>query len=305
MSASHARDLPYFAGDYGERAAVLARRCRVAWVVVLGAVVVLTPALTAYGKNSPDRLSTQVSTDALVLAFVGGYVALGLFAVDLQRRKEAGRVLRLDRHLMTVSTPAGDVVEFDLRQARAAVLLAGGLPGADAGTRWTQSYASGHSLMHHRQVPDEPSRLFTRRRDVFAAFRFHFLGIGAARADVPVASRLRGFVPLHPLLVWHPDDGDAAVPVELCDVSKRTLRDRDQILSLADAAQRNPDSRSQHAAGQLRTVARWSRLPYIEAAGTHAIPATPFNHPAQPTPVYKGEPAPELELVEPPSWPFR
>ncbi|HZE41485.1 MAG TPA: hypothetical protein VE172_22010 [Stackebrandtia sp.] len=112
------------------------------------------------------------------------------------------------------------------------------------------------------------------------------------------------FVPFHPVLVFYREADDFAIPVELCDVASRAMRDPRETMAIAEAMRFNADPVVQHTAGQLRTIARWRQLPHITAARADAVPATPADYPYDappiPTPVQGGEPAPEIQFEAPP-----
>lgn len=108
----------------------------------------------------------------------------------------------------------------------------------------------------------------------------------------------RYFVPLHPVLRVEDRENANVIVVELCDVASRRMRDREQLAALAEVVGRAVGAR--HAAGQLRTLTRWQRLPHIIDADPDAIPSTPADRPPHaqvlPTAVRAGVPAAEIRI---------
>lgn len=104
-----------------------------------------------------------------------------------------------------------------------------------------------------------------------------------------------------PMLLLHREEDGHKFPILLADNKSRRIRSAGEIHMLERAMQFATDPAIQYAAGQLRTVARWQRLPAIYEALPDAIPATGTDHPATaaviPTPVLRGEPAPEIAIT--------
>ncbi|GAA4901708.1 hypothetical protein LX16_0368 [Stackebrandtia albiflava] len=107
------------------------------------------------------------------------------------------------------------------------------------------------------------------------------------------------FVPFHPVLRLR-GDGTDPITVELCHLASRRMRDRDQLLTLAELVARTAGPDATRAAGRLRTLADWQRLPHITDADPDAVPETPADRPAHepviPTPVRAGVPAAEIHI---------
>lgn len=105
-----------------------------------------------------------------------------------------------------------------------------------------------------------------------------------------------------PVLLLYRDDGHK-FPILLADNKTRNIRATSEIHMLERAMQFATDPTIQHAAGQLRTIARWQRLPAIYEARPDTIPPTPTDYPTTapppPTPVIRGEPAPETTVTGP------
>ncbi|WP_211253053.1 hypothetical protein, partial [Glycomyces tenuis] len=60
------------------------------------------------------------------------------------------------------------------------------------------------------------------------------------------------------------------------------------------------DPAIRHAAGQLRTVLRWTKLPVVHDAAPDAIPVSPEDASSAPvprTPVISGVAGPEIKVV--------
>lgn len=104
-----------------------------------------------------------------------------------------------------------------------------------------------------------------------------------------------------PVLCVHDDRGGQPGYVELADTATARVRDPVEIRLLIQSLQFNSDPQTAHAVGQLRTVARWGRLPRITSADPDAIPATDFalstDAPVEPTTVWEGTAAPEIRIV--------
>ncbi|MHA6631253.1 hypothetical protein ACU61A_37955 [Pseudonocardia sichuanensis] len=90
--------------------------------------------------------------------------------------------------------------------------------------------------------------------------------------------------------------------IELANPRTRQMRSNQEILVLEGAMRFAADPATARAAAQLRTVARWTRLPVIHETSPDAIPASPYDTTSAPAPrtrVASGVPAPEIEIVGP------
>lgn len=72
--------------------------------------------------------------------------------------------------------------------------------------------------------------------------------------------------------------------IELADRRSRAMRLSDETRALEAAMRFGVDPAIQHAAGQLRTLLRWTRLPVIHDAAPDAIPASPPDAASAPIP---------------------
>lgn len=217
-----------------------------------------------------------------------GYIALGygcglpLFAglpwlVGFTRDKQARQCLYLNGTQLTVVGLVGAARAnvFDLSRTRMRLELVGGQRSDNA----TQQLAEGkRTLVANRDNQINRSPL-----------------AGVNLGPLPA----QYFVPFHPVLILFRED-DFQIPVELCHVASRHMRDPRETMMLAEAIRYNPDPAAQYVAGQLRTIARWRWLPHITAAQPHAVPATPVDYPMTapviPTPVQAGQPSPEIQI---------
>lgn len=259
--------MPGHVGDRPRRLARAAKLYKAAGAAIFVLVVAVMPKLAV--ENVIDKggsVAGAVSYGAVGVG-CGGLLFGGLpWMVGVVYKWQSRQRAYLDGVQLTVIKVYGNPVVFDLSRAHVAVELVGGrFDNIDRD--------SGRFLI------DDRSCQFMR---------------GATRGR-----RRIDFVPMHPVLVLYDDDG-SAVPIELCFVPSSQMRDSAEIVMLAQAIASNPDPRAQHAAGQLRTVARWPRLPYIVDAAADAVPATSADLPAHaeapPTPVRVGEPAREIRL---------
>lgn len=116
----------------------------------------------------------------------------------------------------------------------------------------------------------------------------------------PGSAKVREEVGTHrPVLVLFADSDGRETIIELANQRTRNMRYSQETRMLEAAMRFATDPAIQHAAGQLRTVARWVKLPVIHDAAPDAIPASPAEEPIQVprTPVRIGVAAPEIELV--------
>jgi len=105
-----------------------------------------------------------------------------------------------------------------------------------------------------------------------------------------------------PVLVLFRGSGSDEFTIDLANLQTRQMRSDREILMLEGVMRFAPDPATQLAAGQLRTVARWTRLPVIYEASPDAIPASragTMSAPPPRTPVARGVPAPEIEVLQP------
>ncbi|MGH8791759.1 MAG: hypothetical protein ACRDXX_03835 [Stackebrandtia sp.] len=267
--------MPAHVGVMTEELAKSARRYKIAGYLVGVFVLVIMPYL---GMEN-------VAAEGGSVWDVVGYVALGyvcgvpLFAgvpwmVGFTKQRQAGERLFLNgTQLTVVGMVGGGGNVFDLRNARMEVELIGGVHEENAAKQLAQG---NRVLLEQRQTQ---------------------VGRGEINASKHYA------VPYHPVLVLYREADGMAIPVELCHVGSRQMRDPREIYMLVQAMQFNPDPRARHVAGQLRTIARWRQLPHILDADPHAVPATPADYPEHapviPTPVRAGEPAPEIQVTGP------
>lgn len=103
-----------------------------------------------------------------------------------------------------------------------------------------------------------------------------------------------------PVLVLSADPDGRETIVELANLTSRVMRSSHETRMLEEAMRFATDPAIQHAAGQLRTVARWTKLPVIHEASPDAIPASPTDAQSSPiprTPVAVGVEAPEIQVV--------
>jgi hypothetical protein len=86
-----------------------------------------------------------------------------------------------------------------------------------------------------------------------------------------------------PVLVLLRDPDNREFVIELADLRTRRMRSEREILMLEGVLRFAADPATQWAAGQLRTVARWPRLPVIHESSPNAIPASPVGpNPSEP-----------------------
>ncbi|WP_143517213.1 hypothetical protein [Pseudonocardia sp. MH-G8] len=107
---------------------------------------------------------------------------------------------------------------------------------------------------------------------------------------------------LRPVLALFRDSDNREFIIELANLHTRQMRSDREILILEGAMRFAADPATQRAAAQLRTVARWTRLPVIHETWPDAIPTSPYDTMSAPTPrtrVASGVPAPEIEIVGP------
>lgn len=239
-------------------------------------VLVALPGMLAGSRDELGQLTTgEVVGVAAGVAVGCGLVGGGPWLYGYSWRVQSRQELILDGAELTVgggmSGPRGLFPHgvFDLTRAPLAVELVGGTrPKGMLGFR------RGHRRPLTQQ---EWARFVIRERRGQC--------IGSAR------------LPYHPVLLLQRDDG-WLVPVELCDVTSRQMRDQREILQLARVMDGSHLERVRRAAGQLRTVARWARLPLITAAEPDAVPSTPADYPlGDPplrTPVRSGDHEPEI-----------
>jgi hypothetical protein len=115
----------------------------------------------------------------------------------------------------------------------------------------------------------------SREPDVFDLTRTRAL----VRLDAPTGSNTGdGEAGTHrPVLVLLRDPGNREFVIELADLRTRRMRAEREILMLEGVLRFAADPATQWAAGQLRTVARWPRLPVIHESAPSAIPASPVG----------------------------
>jgi hypothetical protein len=103
-----------------------------------------------------------------------------------------------------------------------------------------------------------------------------------------------------PVLVLLSETGRREAVIELADQRTRGMRLSDETRALEAAMRFGADPAIQHAAGQLRTLLRWTRLPVIHDAAPDAIPVSPVDATSEPIPrtrVASGVEGPEIEVV--------
>lgn len=256
-----------------------ARRYKIAGYLIGGFVLVIMPYLAV------DNVRDEGGTTGEMIGYIGlGYACgLPLFAglpwmVGFTKQRQAQQHLYLDGTRLTVVGLTGltGANVFDLARTRMRLELIGGQRVDNA----TRQLAAGKAAL----VANRDNQV---NRSPLAG-----VNLGPAPAKY--------FVPLHPVLILLRDGDDFQIPVELCHVASRQMRDPRETMLLAEAIRYNPDPAAQHVAGQLRTIARWAALPHITAAEPGAVPATPVDHPATapviPTPVHDGHPAAEITI---------
>ncbi|MGH8880397.1 MAG: hypothetical protein ACRD0P_24095 [Stackebrandtia sp.] len=117
----------------------------------------------------------------------------------------------------------------------------------------------------------------------------------------PGSAEARQKVGTHrPVLALFADSDGGESIIELANLRDRYMRYSQETRMLEGAMRFATDPAIQHAAGQLRTVARWMKLPVIHEAAPDAIPASPddaLSSPIPRTPVAVGVAAPEIEVV--------
>ncbi|GAA2125254.1 hypothetical protein [Glycomyces algeriensis] len=118
---------------------------------------------------------------------------------------------------------------------------------------------------------------------------------GSAEAREKVGSH-------RPVLVLLSETGRREAVIELADQRSRAMRLSNETRALEAALRCGADPATQHAAGQLRTLLRWTRLPVIHDAAPDAIPASPEDATSAPIPrtrVASGVEGPEIEVAGP------
>ncbi|MGH3729987.1 MAG: hypothetical protein ACRDTU_14745 [Micromonosporaceae bacterium] len=123
--------------------------------------------------------------------------------------------------------------------------------------------------------------------------------VGRSKASGKAGDEVGAYRPV--LVLFRESDGHESI-IELANLRTRHMRADQEILMLEGAMRFAADPAIQHAAGQLRTVARWTKLPVIYETSPDAIPVTPADaqsSQAPQTPVANGIPAPEIEIVGP------
>lgn len=98
------------------------------------------------------------------------------------------------------------------------------------------------------------------------------------------------------------DPGNIEFIIDLTNPRTRHMRSDREIPMREGTMRFAPDPATRLAAGQLRTVARWTRLPVIYETSPDAVPASPDGTGSAPTPrtpVVRGVPAPEIDVVGP------
>ncbi|MFD0555937.1 hypothetical protein FB566_1155 [Stackebrandtia endophytica] len=193
-------------------------------------------------------------------------IAVLLWIIGGRRYRIAGHLLSIWQGRLFLTAPGRSAKAIELSRARASVRLVGGV----------------HGGQRDRSRDDE--RSFPTR---------------------PVHSSMsirpgRYFVPLHPVLRLEHLDEDTVITVELCHVASRRMRNRDQLITLAEIVEHHTADNGPRAAGQLRTLARWQRLPHILDAEPDAVVVTPPDRPTHApvlaTPVRAGVPAAEIDI---------
>jgi hypothetical protein len=105
-----------------------------------------------------------------------------------------------------------------------------------------------------------------------------------------------------PVLVLLSETDRRESVIELADQRTRAMRLTHETRALEAAMRLSADPAIQHAAGQLRTLLRWKRLPVIHDAAPDAIPASPDDATSTPIPrtrVASGVEGPEIEVAGP------
>lgn len=118
---------------------------------------------------------------------------------------------------------------------------------------------------------------------------------GSAEAREKVGSH-------RPVLVLLSETGRRESVIELANQRTRAMRLAHETRALEAAMRFGADTAIQRAAGQLRTVLLWTRLPVIHDAAPDAIPASPADAASSPIPrtrVASGVESPEIEVVGP------
>ena len=209
-------------------------------------------------------------TETVIGVAVGSVVALAiavpLWIVGRRRYRVAGHLLSIWQGRLFLTAPGRSAKSIELTRARASVRLVGGVHGGQRGGTGDE----------HRMFPGKP--------------------VHSAMSIRPG----QYFVPLHPVLRLEHLDEDTAITVELCHVASRRMRDRDQLITLSEIVEHHTAENGERAAGQLRTLARWQRLPHIIDAEPDAVVVTPPDRPSYapvlPTPVRAGVPAAEIDI---------
>ena len=226
-----------------------------------GALVVFVLLTGSVALMAVGAVRTRHGLVLVILVSVAAVMAVTLWIIGVRRYRVAGYVLFISAGRLVLTSSGRPIRSVELAGSRATVELVGG-------------------VRERSDVTDEP---LLPRKPVDSDLS---IGVGEY------------FVPLHPVLrVEDVHSGDVIV-VELCDVAGRRMRDREQLAMLRDVVE--TDIGAGHAAGQLRTLMRWQRLPRIVDADPDAVPSTPADRPdhAQvlPTVVRAGVPAAEIQI---------
>lgn len=270
----HGQELSPRVEDASHRGRQLAaaRRYKIAAVVLLVAYLGLLGWLgyAEYPLNGNDWSS--IITGAVCGTFVFFGVPWSIGATKQRRTVE--RLYLNGTRLTVVGIPGRkDTTDLDLTRTRAEVRL---------------DWLVDSDLINAKGLTQE-------QRDTRITLVMKNLDRQIANGAVPCV-----YAPV--LLLYREPDGHKFA-IQLADNKTRRMRAAAEIHALERAMQFASDPAIQHAAGQLRTVARWRRLPAIFDARPDVIPATPADHPATagpiPTPVQRGEAAPEITVTGP------
>jgi len=244
----------------------------------------------------PERLAAvarlvQVSGDVVGVVLIAGSVVLaymngGFEWTGYNETRQGGTAL---------TYPAMGLV-FGL------VLLVGpfGVGFAIRRAAGEQLYLNGTELTIVSPGSHEPTVLdLTRTRA-----RVRLDGPTGSNTGRPKASgkAAGGVGAFRPVLVLCRDPGNNEFIIDLANLQTRHMRSDREILMLEGAMRFAADPATRWAAGQLRTVARWTRLPVNHETSPDAIPASPDGTRSAPPPrtaVARGVPAPEIEVVGP------
>lgn len=255
-----------------DRTRQLARAVRYRIAAIIFGVAILATVSVIVFRTRPENGNDWVSV------ITGTVCGLAVFCVlpwltAVRLRRKAGERMYLNGTQLTIAGSGGKpATTLDLSRTRAEVRL---------------DWLLDSDLINATGVDDEK-----RER----AIRLVRQGIEKeiAHGNAPCVYA--------PVLILHRDDG-RRIPVLLADDKTRQMRSVAELHALERAMQFASDSAIQRAAGQLRTIARWRRLPAIFDAPPDAIPETPVDHPATadmvPTPVLRGESAPEITVTGP------